>query len=395
MVPRPAPTLSDSGPLRVAVTLEQCWHRVPGGTARAAIDLVAALQSLGHVPGSADPSGAATTRPLDLVGVSAWHRQAPDPAFQPPVEVRALRLSRRMLYETWHRLRWPSVTAATGPVDLVHATGLVMPPAAVPVVWTLHDLAFLREPGHFTRHGLRFFHAALERALADAALVVCSSEATHRDAIDAGFAAERLRVVPLGAKQVVAGAEAVTRVRARHGLTNRYVLHVGTAEPRKNLRTLIEAMATLPQTDVQLVLAGPAGWGPDLEVQLNRLGDRVRRVGFVSEGDRSALYAGAAVFCYPSLWEGFGLPVLEAMVQGAPTVTSRATATEEVAGDAALLVDPTDVTAVRDAISRILDDPATAARLRAAGPMRAAEFTWERTAEATAAIYAEVAGGSS
>lgn len=336
-----------------------------------------------------------TSRPLDLVGVSAWHRQDPDPAFRPPVEVRPLRLPRRALYETWHRFRWPAVTAATGPVDLVHATGLAMPPATVPVVWTLHDLAFLREPAHFTRHGLRFFNAALERALAEAAMVVCSSEATRRDALDAGFSPERLRVVPLGAHQDVVGAEAVSRVLARHGLTKPYVLHVGTAEPRKNLRTLIEAMATLGRTDVELVLAGPAGWGPDLEAQLGSLGDRVRRLGFVSGADRGALYAGAAVFCYPSLWEGFGLPVLEAMVQGAPTVTSRATATEEVAGDAALLVDPGDVTAVRDAISRILDDPATAAHLRAAGPSRAARYTWERTAEATAGIYAEVADGMS
>jgi len=365
------------GTTRVAVTLEQCWHRMPGGTARAAVETTTSL--LAHHP------------ELDLIGVSARHRRLPAPPHRPPIPVRSLPLPRLALYEAWHRLRRPPVDRVTGPVDVIHATGLAVPPPSAPVVWTLHDLAWRRDPSSFTAWGVRFFEAALARAIEDADLVLCPTRATIEDAVAAGLDRERMRLVPLGVRPVAVSDEQRRSVRRRHGLEREYVLSVGTAEPRKNLGTLIEAFARMERTDVDLVMVGPAGWNENLGPRTDRLGDRVRTLGFVADDELAALYAGAAAFAYPSRWEGFGLPVLEAMVAGAPVVTSAATATAEVAGDAALLVDPIDADALSTALTELLEDTALSTRLVDAGRARAATFTWERTAALTAAAYAEVA----
>ncbi|MCU1454948.1 MAG: glycosyl transferase, group 1 [Acidimicrobiales bacterium] len=361
---------------RVAITLEQLWHRVPGGTATAALGMVRAL---------------ARRDDLDLVGVAARH-PGPLPAeLAPPIQITHLPLPRLALYEAWHGLRWPAVQRASGPVDVVHATAVALPPKRGPLVVTVHDLAFLADATQATRHGNRFFRRGTELAKRDADLVLCSSQATLDDCRVAGFAAERLRLVPLGHDTVVASEEDVARVRTARALDRPYVLFVGTAEPRKNLGVVVDAFRALGDADVDLVLAGPDGWNEDLDARLRPLGRRARRLGFVAAGDLGPLYAGAAALCYPSLREGFGLPVLEAMAQGTPVVTSQGTATEEVAGDAALLVDPRDTTTVTAALRRLLDDPALADDLGTRGRARAATFTWDRTAELVAAAYAEVA----
>jgi glycosyltransferase involved in cell wall biosynthesis len=364
-------------PLRVAVTLEQCWHAVPGGTARAALESVRALQA--HTD-------------LDLVGVSARHRRPPTAAWSPSIPVRALPLPRLALYEAWHRLRRPAVQRATGPVDVVHATGMAMPPPTAPIVVTVHDLAFLRDPSGSTRRGLGFFRRAVELARADATLVVCPSRATLEDCVVNGFERERLRLVPWGIDPRPATSASVAEVRARFGLDGRYVLWTGTIEPRKNLPTLLDAFAHLGRSDVTLVLAGPTGWNEDLTDRLARLGERVRPLGFVDPGVLGPLYAGADLFCFPSREEGFGLPVLEAMAQATPVVTSSGTATEEVAGDTGLLVDPADVEGLQLALATLLDDDAERRRRGAAGQARArSEFTWQRTAEALAGALHEAA----
>src|SRR5688572_24880268 len=154
--------------MRVAVTLEQCWHRVPGGTARSTLDTVAAVAARGDV---------------DQVGVSAWHRQPAPEAWRPSVPVRRLPLPRLALYDAWQRLRRPHVERATGPVDLVHATAHVASASRAPWVATIHDLHFLHEPGHFTRRGVSVFMRFLDLVRAEAALVVCPSEATRRDCV--------------------------------------------------------------------------------------------------------------------------------------------------------------------------------------------------------------------
>lgn len=354
--------------LRIAVTLEQCWHRVPGGTARAALDTVEAIRELGAV---------------ELVGVAARHRGAPPEPWVPTIPVGMLPVPRPVVYETWHRFDWPPVERATGPVDVIHVTGVAMPPKTAPLVATLHDLAFLRHPEYFTAHGLRFFGAALDRMMRDADEVLCSSEATRIDAEAAGFATDRLRVVPLGVAAPAVEAGHGETLRRRLGIEGRYVLHLGTAEPRKNTAALLRAAPRLAE-DVTVVLAGGAGWG---DVPEAMVGSRVRDVGFVDEADKWALLAGAAVVCAPSLWEGFGLPALEAMAVGTPVVTSANTSLEEVVGDAGICVDPRDDDALLAALCLVLDDPATAADLASRGRQRAAAFSWERTAVATLAAY--------
>ncbi|MGI8757560.1 MAG: glycosyltransferase family 4 protein [Acidimicrobiales bacterium] len=367
------------GTRRVAVTLEQCWHRVPGGTATSILRVVRALSRRGD---------------LNLVGVSARHRDPPPPSFRPSIEVRPLPLPRLALYEAWHALRWPPVERATGPVDLVHATAVVVPPTSAPLVVTIHDLAFLADSAHATRHGHRFFRRGTELARRHARLVLVPSEATAAECRHAGFAPERIRLVPWGVDAHAVTDQEVEAVRRTHALDRPYVLFVGTVEPRKNLAGVIGAMATLAGRDVDLVLVGPAGWNEDLDRRIAALdgtGIRVRRLGFQPPEALPALYAACAAFCFPSRREGFGLPVLEAMGHGAPVVTSASTATAEVAGDAALLVDPRDHAAIGAALARVLDDAALATDLRTRGRARAATYTWERTADLTAAAYAEAA----
>jgi glycosyltransferase involved in cell wall biosynthesis len=364
-------------PLRVAVTLEQCWHAVPGGTARAALESVRAL--VAHSD-------------LDLVGVSARHAAPPPAAWTPVIPVEALPLPRLALYEAWHWLRRPAVERATGRVDVIHATGMAVPPPSAPIVVTVHDLAFLRNPGQFTRRGVSFFRRAIELARRDATLVMCPSQATLDDCARNGFDPARLRLVPWGIEAEPAGDPAVAEVRARFGIPGRYVLWTGTIEPRKNLPTLLDAFERLGRTDIQLVLAGPQGWNEDLGERLTRLGDLVRPVGFVDPDALRALYAGADVFCFPSLEEGFGLPVLEAMAQGTAVVTSAGTATAEVAGDTGILVDPLDVVGLSEALARLLDDDDERERLGAAGRARATErFSWAHTAAALEAVLTEAA----
>jgi glycosyltransferase involved in cell wall biosynthesis len=359
--------------MRVAVTLEQCWHRVPGGTARATLDTVAAVRAQGEV---------------EQVGVSAWHRRPAVAPWEPSIPVRALPVPRVVLYDAWQRLRHPIVERATGAVDVVHSTAHVAAPSRAPMVATVHDLHFLHEPGHFTPRGIRVFNRFLDLVRAEAAIVVCPSEATSADCESAGIDRDRIRLTPWGTDRRPVAAGEAARVRAEYGLERRIVLFAGTVEPRKNLGRLLEAFGGLGDVDADLVLVGPEGWSTELPPT------RVRRLGFVPDADRDALFAAADVVCYPSLREGFGLPVLEAMVQGAPIVTSATTSTAEVAGGAALLVDPLDVDAIAAGIARLLDDPDLAARLGAAARHQAATFTWARTAAATVGAYRDAVGSA-
>jgi glycosyltransferase involved in cell wall biosynthesis len=360
---------------RVALTLEQCWHRVPGGTA---------VSILGSARALADRDD------VEVVGVSAYHRRPAPDAWTPPIPVRGLPVPRRLLYETWHYARRPAVERATGPVDVVHATTLAIPPRSAPLVVTIHDLAFVHDPSHFTRHGLRFFHRGLELARRDADLVTVPSDESRRDCLAHGFDDDRVRVVPWATDAEPVGEAEVARVRSSYGLDRPFVLWVGTIEPRKNLPTLLGAFEALDRHDVDLVLVGPDGWNEELGLLQAGRARPARALGFVPRADLHALYAAAAVFCYPSRREGFGLPVLEAMAQGTAVVTSAGTSTAEVAGDAGVLVDPTDRSAVAEALARLLDDPVEAARLGRSGQARAAGYRWSSVAEQLAAVYREV-----
>ena len=356
------------GAVRVAYTLEQCWHRVPGGTAVAALRTAQALQCIADI---------------ELVGVAGRHRHPPEFDWMPSLSWTQLPIASPWLYESWLYANWPRPESVTGPVDVVHATTLIPCPTRHPLVVTLHDLAFLRDPRQFTRHGVRVFKRSLELTKRHADLVLCCSQATLDDCLVAGITASRLRHVPLGVDIDRASAADVARVRALYRLPERYLLFVGTVEPRKNLRGLARAVELL-EDPIPLVVAGSRGWG---EAGENLVGD-VSFLGYVPNEDLAALYAGALVFCYPSSLEGYGLPVLEAMAQGTPVVTSVDTATEEAAGGAAVLVDPGDVVDIARGITEAISRHGELASL---SRDRASRATWEQAADLTAAAYRELA----
>ena len=353
--------------VRVAYTLEQCWHRVPGGTGVAALRVAEAM---------------AAHDDIRLVGVAGRHRHLPPEPWLPPIPVAHLPLAAPWLYEAWLRIGRPKVEQATGRVDIAHATTVIPCPTDAKLVVTVHDLAFLHEPDHFTAHGVKVFNRSLELVRRRADLVLCSSQATMDDCAAAGIGADRLRLVPLGVEIERASAADIAAVRAAYHLPDEYLLFVGTVEPRKNLRGLVAALDDLaPGTT--LVVAGADGWG-DTGVEPD---PRVRFLGFVPAEHLAGLYAGATVFCYPSEREGYGLPVLEAMAQGTPVVTSRGTATEETAGSAAVLVDPFD----HADIARGIDEARRRrTELAAKGLARAQRRSWADTADLTAAAYREL-----
>jgi glycosyltransferase involved in cell wall biosynthesis len=355
-----------------AVTLEQCWHRVPGGTA------VAACRVVRELSGQAD---------LDLVGIAAWHGREPLPVFAPGIPVRHAPLPGPLLYDAWAYLHGPRPEWLVRGIDVVHATTILVPPTRRPLVVTIHDLAFLHDQTQFTGRGVRLFRNALARIVRRADLVLCSSMSTLNDCEIVGIGADRLRLVPLGVDPVApVPVEAIAEVRSRLGLLKPYLLFVGTKEPRKNLNGLLQAMVALDDKRHDLVVVGPTGWGTEIDVPPS-VASRVRTIGFVPADDLAALYAGASVFVYPSFREGFGLPVAEAMAHGTAVVTSRGTSTEEVAGGAAVLVDPLDPIDIARGIADALADSAELSRR---GRARAAELTWSHTAALTRQAYEDV-----
>lgn len=360
--------------LRVAMTVEQCWQPVPGGSGTYIRELVREYATL--------PDIAAT-------GLTAWHPRSARPLDLPDLPVRRVPLPRTALYEAWQFARRPR--AGRGQ-DVVHATTWAIPGSSRPLVVTVHDLAFLQDPAHFTERGVRFFTRGLQITREEAAAVIVPSRATATDCIAAGIAEDRITVVPHGVRRTATPPEDVAAFRERFGLERPYLLWAGTREPRKNLPVLVAAFARLLRdgADLDLVLVGPDGWGPEQD----RLGgvarERVRLLGRLPWADLQAAYAGARVFVYPSLREGYGMPVTEAMAHGTPVVTSRGTATEEAAGGAALLVDPRDEIDLARALREACEESAQTG-LRAASSRRAAELDWSTAARATAEVLRRAA----
>ena len=265
-------------------------------------------------------------------------------------------------------------------------------------VITVHDLAFLRYPETMTAESHRYY-GQLDRAVRSAERFVAVSEATRADLIALlGADDARIRVIPHGLDPFCSPRSEVeqARVRQRHGLAGRFVLWVGTFEPRKNVPTLLRAFASMRDRDPTLTLAlvGRRGWldAPIFElIQTTRLGRGVQVLEGVPRADLPGLYSAAAAFAFPSRYEGFGLPILEAMACGAPVVAADVSSLPEVLGEAGLLVSPDDPDSLAEALRRVLDDPALAAELRHRGLARAAQFSWDRAARATLTAYREAA----
>jgi len=315
------------------------------------------------------------------------------------VGLRAVPFPARLAHRLWLRGDPP----ALGGFDVIHGPNFVVPPAAgglrsrgrlrAAELLTIHDFGPWHYPG-LVNDTARGYPRLVARALERGAHVHTVSAFVGAEAADIlGIGSERIHVIPNGFEAGPAGDPA--RGRALAG-GPRYVLAVGTIEPRKDLPTLVEAMGRLwaEGHDTHLVLAGPDGWGtPDLDQAVARTGAAhlVRRLGYVSDPERADLLAGAACLAYPSRYEGFGLPPLEAMAQDTPVVATSIGAVTEVCGDAALLVPPGDSDALAQALATVLTDDAVAARLVAAGRERPPLFSWDRTAADLGALYRHLA----
>jgi glycosyltransferase involved in cell wall biosynthesis len=367
-------------------------------------------------------SGAQTYR---SAGVSGYIRQllahlpavAPDlhlTAFTPDVELNLapeLHLRRSVRWDTRHPLRrilWEQTAlpllARRAQLDLLHGAVNVNPTLApCPSIVTVHDLSFMRYPQAFPPMQRAYLQSQVRRSVRAARRVIAISQATKEDVVGLfGIPPGRVDVVHNGvdASFCPAPPEQVEAFRRQQGLPERYILHLGTLEPRKNLVRLVQAFAQVRSHDagqppIKLVLAGGKGWDYEaIFAEVSRLGlaQEVLFPGYVADEELAWWYRAATLFVYPSLLEGFGLPVLEAMACGAPTVTSNLSSLPEVAGDAALLVEPTSVDALATALLCLLRDTALTDELRARGLRQAARFPWSRTAQETAAVYRRALG---
>jgi glycosyltransferase involved in cell wall biosynthesis len=325
-------------------------------------------------------------------------------AAYPYVRAAPIPLSPRRLTQLWQRLRVPlPVELFTGPLDVLHVPDFVLPPTRARALVTIHDLSFMVHPECAEPSMVRYLNSAVPRSLQRADIILADSEATRQDLA-------RLLAVESARVTVVYGgvdprfqplaAEAIEPVRRKLGLPERFLLFVSRIEPRKNLVRLIEAFAQLLRTSdpnlqsaicgLHLVLAGRRGWMyDDVFATIARLGlgERVRYLDFVDDNDLPALYNLAWAAVYPSIYEGFGLPALEALACGTPLVTADNSSLPEVAGDAAVLVSAEDVGSIASGLARVVSDEALRARNRARGLERARGFTWEQAARQVLACY--------
>ncbi len=279
-------------------------------------------------------------------------------------------------------------------LDLFHGAAFALPNRLrVPGIVTIHDLAFLKWPEHVPKRRAAYLSRAVRSAANRAARVIAVSEATKNDVVELlRVDPARIDVTPLGVDSRFRrpAGEEIVAFRQRNELTRPFVLAVGTREPRKNLPALIRAFAALADTvPHELIHAGGAGWSTDAidrAISETGIGDRIRFVDFVPHAELPFWYSTADCFVLPSLYEGFGLPLLEAMACGAPCLATDRSSLPEVGGKSVIYTTP-DAESIAVALDTLLHDAELRHRLREAGPLRAASFTWQRTAELTAASY--------
>jgi len=350
------------------------------------------LDGLTSRPADAAPALEVSAYALSLRG---WRRLSQ--VLPPGIGARRGTLPAGLGLRLWPHVPAPRFEWFAGSADVVHGTGFLVPPTGAAAVVTVHDLTALRYPETVDATSARY-PAVVRAAIRRGAFVHTPSRSVAREVVeDLGADPDRVMAVAHGAPPAGKGDAAAGRALAGG---SSYVLALGTVEPRKGLPDLVRAFGLLADDDpeLRLVLAGPEGWGTEaVEAATVALADgarrRVRRLGWVTASARDDLLAGAAVLAYPSRYEGFGLPPLEAMAAGVPVVASDAGALPEVIGAAAPLVPVGDPAALAAALAGVLAlDPAALAATVAAGRARAATFTWAACAEGLAALYATAAG---
>jgi glycosyltransferase involved in cell wall biosynthesis len=292
------------------------------------------------------------------------------------------------------------------PVDVLHVQFTAPPFCPCPVVVSIHDLSFEHLPETFHRRSRIQLRLTVRRSARRAAKILTLSEHTRRDIIDTyGIEPSRITAIPLAAPghfNPVEDNRELQRVRHNYGIEGQYILSVGSIQPRKNLARLVQAYAHVraslrdkhAETELpKLVLVGKRGWLYDetlRTLEKTSVADSVILTGYVPESDLPALYSGAVCFVYPSYFEGFGLPPLEAMKCGVPVIVGNQTSLPEVVGDAGLTVDPFDVRSIAEAIEKLLNDSVLRRELSVKGRSRAETFNWRKTAQQTLEIYQQV-----
>ncbi len=263
-----------------------------------------------------------------------------------------------------------------GKVDLIHASDWVEPSSKYPSVTTIHDLVFKKYPHTVDPFILKTQARRLAKIVKTQSQIIADSMSTKKDLMKIyGLKGDRIEVIYPGIDDIYKPQpkKEIDRVKNKYNLPNQYIFSLGTQEPRKNVARLVEAVSTL---DLPLVVAGRHGWG-----------DKTQTIGFVPDSDLPALYSGASVFAFPSLYEGFGFPALEAMACGTPVVTSDISSLPEVAGKAAVLVDPASVDSIRAGIKLALKNRDDLIR---SGIKQAKKFTWEQCAKQVLEVYDKV-----
>jgi len=299
-----------------------------------------------------------------------------------------------------------SAALRKSPVDVLHVQFTAPPMVPCPVVVSIHDLSFEHLPETFNRRSRIQLRLTVRRSARKAARILTLSESVRQDIVNTYHLPEsRITTIPLAAAphfQRITNEKDLQRVRHNYGIEGDYILSVGSIQPRKNLRRLVHAYSLLQEARPRvklptLVLVGKKAWlyGETLRaIEQSGVGDQVLLTDYVSEEDLPALYSGALAFVYPSYFEGFGLPPLEAMQCGTPVIVGDRTSLPEVVGDAGLLVNPFDESEIAAALARLIDDPNLRQNLRVKGMQRAAKFSWHETARRTLAVYEEVAARS-
>ncbi|MBN1428574.1 MAG: glycosyltransferase family 4 protein [Anaerolineae bacterium] len=314
------------------------------------------------------------------------------------VPLRSIRLG----YKPWRMAVWLGQLAGVGFEPLIgnaalyHATEhLLLPLRRMPTVLTVHDLIYHKFPRHHKKLNYWYLNAAMPLYVKRAGHIIAISECTRDDLVQLYHVPpEKISVIYEAAAPHFKPQtpEQIGDVSTRYSLPERYLLTVGTIEPRKNLARLVEALAILRRDDpdLALVVVGAKGWlyeGFFEAIEQHGQQQTVILPGYVPDDDLPALYAGAEAAVMPSLYEGFGLPVLEAMASGAPVACSATSSLGEIAGDAAMTFDPENAEIIAWVLRRLLDDVALREALRKKGLVRAAEFSWERAAKETWAVY--------
>ena len=300
---------------------------------------------------------------------------------------------RRLVRILWEQLAWP-LNAVRRELDLLHSMAFVTPLwQPCPAVVTVYDLSFLHYPEQYPPLQRLYLKTQTRRAAAHARRLIAISTSARDDIVRLfGVPAARIDVAPPGvdpAFQPYPEAE-IAAFRRRHDLPERFILHVGTLQPRKNIPTLLEALARLRRPEVPLILVGGKGWMYDqIFTRIEALGleEEVRFAGYVADETLPLWYNAASLFVFPSLYEGFGMPVVEAMACGTPVVAADSSSIPEAAGDAALLFAPNDLEQLVSQMLAVLDNESQAATMRERGLAQAKRFSWARSGQITALSY--------